>query len=58
MPKEKGDLNKAEMCAKFLMIQLIEAEAEEFTINIKGINYGGKEFGDFEVIVRKKKTDI
>lgn len=51
----KTEIEKVDMCVKYLIIQLVDTNADIMTIKQLGFNFKGKVLGDFEVIVKKIK---
>ena len=51
--ENKTEIEKVDMCAKYLIKQLLDTNAKSMKIEQYGFNFNGKRLGDFEVIVKK-----
>lgn len=53
--EETDALQKVDLCAKYLIVQLLETNAEKFSYTVDGFRKGETVYGDYVVTVRKKK---
>lgn len=51
MSKEK--IEKVDLCAKYLIVQMLNTGADTMTVTQEGFSFEGKVIGDFEVVVKK-----
>lgn len=55
--KEENVLQKVDLCAKYLIVQMIEANAETLSYDVDGFHKGDIQYGDFVVTVTKKAEE-
>lgn len=51
------EIQKLNMCGYYFIKICRETNAEELTHTLEGVTFEGKQLGDWEIIVRKKKKD-
>lgn len=52
------DYDKLMMCAKYLIIKMLDTDAEKMTLNVDGFSKSGVVLGDFQVIVKRNENRI